>query len=93
MQSMKTEKTKKLPILNLENVTCYEAIEKHNASCNKTTCQKWISHPAGRNCVFVTTKNGPLTLSEIGKIYGLTRMRICQIEKTIYQKIRNIIAY
>ncbi len=93
MHSMKTEKNKKLPILNQEEVTCYEAIEQYGASCKKMTCPKWISFPAGRNCVFVTTKNGPLTLNEIGKIYGLTRMRICQIEKTIYQKIRNLIMY
>jgi DNA-directed RNA polymerase sigma subunit (sigma70/sigma32) len=29
-----------------------------------------------------------MTLHEIGKIFGLTRMRICQIEKRALQKIK-----
>ena len=29
-------------------------------------------------------------LQEIGKIYGLTRMRICQIEKMILKKIKDL---
>jgi DNA-directed RNA polymerase sigma subunit (sigma70/sigma32) len=28
-----------------------------------------------------------MTLQEIGTIYGLTRMRICQIEKSVYEKL------
>ncbi|NBP02925.1 MAG: hypothetical protein EBU90_22995 [Proteobacteria bacterium] len=43
------------------------------------------------NCVIIASQNGPYTLQKIGKIYGLTRMRICQIEKTIIQKIKNSI--
>ena len=88
---MKSENNKRLPILDQNNVTCYEAIAQCNTVCKKSTCKNWISFSKGKNCVFVTTKNGPLTLGEIGKIYGLTRMRICQIEKNIYQKIRNLV--
>lgn len=80
---------KKLSVLN--NTTCYEAVEKHNYPCERKSCKQWINFPNGKNCVMVTTQSGPLTLNEIGEIYGLTRMRICQIEKNIYQKIRNSI--
>jgi hypothetical protein len=75
----------------LQNVTCYDAIEQHNVPCERKKCHQWINHPDGKNCVYITTQQGALTLREIGKIYGLTRMRICQIEKNIYHKIRSSI--
>ena len=77
--------------LQVIQTTCYEAVEKYNSICHKKNCSQWINHEPGKNCTILTTQEGPLTLREIGKIYGLTRMRICQIEKNIYQKIRNSI--
>jgi len=38
----------------------------------------------------IAAQEGPHTLQKIGQIYGLTRMRICQIEKSIFEKIRKI---
>ena len=78
---------KKLSVLN--STTCYEEVDKYNCSCERRGCKQWINFPNGKNCIMITTQNGPLTLNEIGEIYGLTRMRICQIEKSIYNKIRN----
>jgi len=69
--------------------TCFETIEKLGCSCAKRECKQWIPYEKGANCVLITTRKGPLTLREIGDIYGLTRMRICQIEKKIYKKIRD----
>lgn len=86
---IKKKTQKHLPIIS---TTCYEAIENHNSQCERKKCKEWIDYPGGRNCLLITTQSGPLTLSEIGKIYGLTRMRICQIEKSIYQKIRTFIS-
>lgn len=83
------KKTKKLNVLN--DVTCYEAMNKSSCQCQRKSCSQWIDFSRGKNCMMITTQGGPLTLNEIGKIYGLTRMRICQIEKNIYQKIRNVI--
>ena len=83
------KKTIKLSVLQEQK--CYEAVEKHSCSCERKSCKQWIDYPQGKNCLMITTQMGPLTLNEIGKIYGLTRMRICQIEKNIYQKIRNFI--
>ena len=83
--SNKTNK-QSLPIIQ---ETCYESVEKQALSCQKKNCKQWIPYDKGSNCVLVTTRKGPLTLREIGDIYGLTRMRICQIEKKIYKKIRD----
>ena len=82
------QKKVNLPVLNLK---CYEAVEKFNSKCERKSCKNWVDFKEGKNCLLITTQAGPLTLNEIGKIYGLTRMRICQIEKNIYQKIRNFL--
>lgn len=84
-------KKQSLPVINDQEQTCYELINMSNCTCKNKTCKQWIPYKDGKNCVFVTTKKGPLTLREIGDIYGLTRMRICQIEKKIYKKIRDYI--
>jgi len=80
---------KKLNLVN--NQICFQLHEKYNVSCQKKQCKNWINYPDGKNCVIIASKTGPKTLQEIGKIYNLTRMRICQIEKNIYQKIKLLI--
>lgn len=74
-----------------EQKTCFSLHEKHNVSCQRKSCNNWIDYKEGNNCVILASKAGPKTLQEIGKIYNLTRMRICQIEKNIYEKIKIMI--
>ena len=81
-------KNKKLKVV--EN-TCFSLHEKHKVECQRKSCSSWIPYETNKNCAILASKAGPKTLQEIGKIYNLTRMRICQIEKNIYEKIRNII--
>jgi len=88
MNNRSDKKTTKLRVLN---TTCFEEVDKRSLSCERKSCNQWIDFQKGKNCMVITTQSGPLTLNEIGKIYGLTRMRICQIEKHIYQKIRSFI--
>jgi hypothetical protein len=73
----------------VEGTTCFSIQAQYNVDCQRTRCQHWIANPEGHNCVFISAQNGAHTLQKIGQIYGLTRMRICQIEKSIFEKIRN----
>lgn len=72
----------------VKNTTCFSVLSKHGVCCQRKKCQHWISYAPGCNCVMIAASEGPHTLQDIGKIYGLTRMRICQIEKEIQRKIK-----
>lgn len=76
----------------LEGATCFNIQSKYNVMCERRNCRNWIPFDKGKNCVLIAVQDGPMTLQEIGKIYGLTRMRICQIEKGIYKKVYDKLA-
>lgn len=71
--------------------TCFSAHSTHGVDCQRKRCPHWISYKEGHNCVMIAADEGSHTLQEIGEIYGLTRMRICQIEKNIYETVRRSI--
>ena len=82
---------KKRKLKLIDDKTCFNLHDIHGVICQKSLCKNWINYAEGKNCVIIASKAGPKTLQEIGKIYNLTRMRICQIEKNIYQKIKLLI--
>lgn len=82
---------KKRQLNVLHDSSCFSLHEKYNVICQRKICKNWIKYTEGKNCVIISSKSGPKTLQEIGKIYNLTRMRICQIEKNIYEKIKSLI--
>lgn len=80
---------RKLKILQngpVENDTCFGAHERLKVCCNKTSCRSWINSDKSYNCTLIAARY-PMTLNDIGTIFGLTRMRICQIEKIAKQRI------
>ena len=68
---------------------CYNIYEENQVICNKKECKNWIKSQENLNCIILASRNGNQTLSDIGKMFGLTRMRICQIEKSICKKIKS----
>jgi hypothetical protein len=71
----------------IKETTCFAEHKKRNLSCEKNQCRYWVDSKCHLNCALLGAKKGPLTLQEIGGIFNVTRMRICQIEKTILNKI------
>lgn len=80
---------KKLAVL--QDKTCFSLHKMYNISCQRKKCKNWVNNEESNNCIIVSAMSGPKTLQEIGKIYNLTRMRICQIEKNVYEKIKHSI--
>ena len=70
------------------HTTCFKEHKKHNVDCLKKECKYWVDYPDNLNCTMLMANNGPKTLQEIGEIFGVTRMRICQIEKSVLNKLR-----
>ena len=75
----------------LKNTTCFSEHKKANKSCDKQACRHWLNCSKYNNCVILASEDGPKTLQEIGDLNGLTRMRICQIEKSALKKIKEVL--
>ena len=76
----------------LKGTSCFNEHKKRNLSCAKKDCRYWVNSKGHLNCALIGAKKGPLTLQEIGGIFDVTRMRICQIEKSILEKVQNLVS-
>ena len=68
--------------------TCFNEHRRYNIPCQKVDCRQWINCKQANNCVLIESSKGPKTLQLVGDIFGITRMRICQIEKKILKKLQ-----
>lgn len=87
---MSNSSDNKVHLSVIDGVTCFGMQEKYNIACQREKCQNWILKTSENNCAIISAKNGPATLHDIGSLFNLTRMRICQLEKKIFKKITNI---
>tara|TARA_A100000164_G_C21913057_1_gene776706 strand:+ start:1600 stop:1866 length:267 start_codon:yes stop_codon:yes gene_type:complete len=71
-----------------QGTTCFNEHKKYEVPCAKKDCKYWIDVKDCVNCTMVMASDGPRTLQEIGELFGVTRMRICQIEKSVMNKLR-----
>jgi len=85
---MSTKPTNKKKLNVIKNTTCFAVHDKLNLNCQKRSCSSWFNSSKNNNCVILCAKrNGPHKQEEIGKYFGLTRMRVCQILKEVVKKI------
>jgi len=70
---------------------CFEMHESQKIDCQNKSCRQWLKCGSFQNCTLIASRQGPMSLQEIGDIMGVTRMRICQMEKRIVQKISDFI--
>ncbi len=71
---------------------CYEYCKIKNKNCKSKNCRYWITSDVSNNCTLIAAgKKENVTLEDIGKIFKVTRMRICQIEKRAIEKLKEVI--
>jgi DNA-directed RNA polymerase specialized sigma subunit len=70
----------------VKGTTCFSEHEKRSLTCEKDKCRMWIEDKKSLNCCIIKAKE-PHTLQDIGDLIGVTRMRVCQLEKSILQKV------
>ena len=75
----------------IKDETCFGTHKKLNISCDSQKCRYWQNMGNYQNCVINAADDGPFTLQEVGDIFKVTRMRICQIEKAAKQLLRSCI--
>lgn len=79
---------------NIKNSTCFDAHNQKEKVCKNKSCRYWHSLKESNNCIINkvnknASSNIDLTLQEIGDLFDITRMRVCQIEKQTLGKIKN----
>ena len=67
---------------------CYEYQQKKCTGCKVDACRYWVKDKTSGNCIIVGIKKKDWTLQDVGDLFGVTRMRICQIEKSVLKKIK-----
>jgi DNA-directed RNA polymerase sigma subunit (sigma70/sigma32) len=72
-----------------DDYECVEIIKNEGLPCKQKNCRHSLNSSENLNCSIIAAAKGPMTLQEIGNFYGISRMRVCQIEKTILKKIKN----
>jgi muconolactone delta-isomerase len=75
------------------NTTCFAEHEKRSLQCEKKSCRLWMTAGEYLNCAAIAANKNDegMTLQQIGDIFGVTRMRICQLEKSSLQKAQSTI--
>ena len=70
-------------------LSCFSVHESNNKTCKNSTCRYWHDLKENQNCIInKVNENCDMTLEEVGKLFGITRMRVCQIEKSAIEKLR-----
>ena len=67
---------------------CFVILRTADVQCPDRGCRYFLRSDRDLNCAIVAAQAGPKTLQEIGDYYAISRMRICQIEKSILGKLR-----
>ena len=68
---------------------CFEKCSSEKKNCSVNACRYWIEAKEYNNCCIVGANSSEkITLQNIGEIFKVTRMRICQIEKIAVKKLK-----
>lgn len=73
----------------VKGTTCFAEHDKRGIRCEKKNCRQWMKSDENLNCAVIASGRNDegMTLQQIGDIFEITRMRVCQLEKASLQKI------
>ncbi len=74
---------------NTNKLACFAAHKNLNKDCINKNCRYWEDIEHSNKCIINASQEKTYTLQEIGDIFNITRMRICQIEKNSIEKIKS----
>lgn len=75
----------------VKDTTCFAEHKKRGLTCEKKSCPNWMNREDCLNCAIVGSQSRKWILKDIGELFGVTRMRICQIEKEVIVKLNKLI--
>lgn len=76
---------------SINNIACFAAHSNKKVDCKNKKCRYWHKN-VSNSCVINESQDRTLTLQEIGDLFDITRMRVCQIEKKAIEKIKKSLA-
>lgn len=76
--------------------SCFSEHKKNEKCCKVKSCRYWHDIKDSNNCIINKVNknlddNIDMTLQEIGDIFNITRMRVCQIEKCSLRKLKKVL--
>ena len=78
--------------LENSNITCFTAHKNCEKACINQKCRYWHNLESSNNCIInKVNENKDMTLQEIGDLFSITRMRVCQIEKNSLMKLNKLL--
>ena len=77
---------------DLNKTTCFTEHKRKKKDCKNKKCRYWHDISHSNKCIINASQDKTYTLQEIGDIFDITRMRICQIEKNAISKLKSNIS-
>lgn len=72
-------------------ITCFGETILNNQECADKKCIYWYENLENKNCIINASNEKRHTLQEIGDIFNISRMRVCQIEKKSVKKLKKFV--